>query len=75
VASTCLIHARKEGAVVGWFAVGVKDRRWRIFVWREARSKAIKALSLSPEASVASCHSARKRSVWREFWRVVITCC
>jgi hypothetical protein len=27
VASTCLIHARKEGAVVGWFAVGIKDRR------------------------------------------------
>ena len=44
-------------------------------MWREARSKAIKALSLSPEASVASCHSVRKRSVWREFWRVVITYC
>jgi len=27
VALTCLIHARKEGAMVSWFAVSVKDRR------------------------------------------------
>jgi hypothetical protein len=27
VALTYLIYARKEGAMVSWFAVGVKDRR------------------------------------------------